>query len=423
MAGLIGRVLRERPTARALLLCPAALRAQWLEVLREDGVPTMLIDRYKFREMLQTTGGGKIWQRGIVAILSDDFAKQADIRDSLSSTQWDLVIADEAHRFVKARAELLQQVSAVAERVVLATLPSMVFPGVFPIEDATVVDWRLDELVDHDGKPFDAVQRPDLHEVSFNLSRAERDLAENIRALCQVLEAGTPRQKVVAKILLRAHYSSPTALESALLRLVEAPEESEEINERPEVVGEVGERGPHSVDPIVAEKTREMAVGALDRLEAIQVDSKLTAFGGLLGDLTRTGTPPARRICVLTDYLSTLYYLAAEIEGRELASPMLHGTMPHEDRQESLRVFRNEGGILVATRAAMSEGLSLSDVTDLVLYDLPADRLALQEILGRFNRYGRTSQLKVYAIFQADDEDSTLLELIGILREINSGIK
>src|SRR6185369_16662474 len=93
VAGLVGRLLRERPRARALLLCPAALRVHWLEVLHNEGAPALLVDRYMFREMLESGGGGEVWPRGVAAVLSDDFAKQPDIRDSLVSARWDLVIA------------------------------------------------------------------------------------------------------------------------------------------------------------------------------------------------------------------------------------------------------------------------------------------------------------------------------------------
>ena len=123
-------------------------------------------------------------------------------------------------------------------------------------------------------------------------------------------------------------------------------------------------------------------------MEAIQVDSKLGAFGALLVDLTEIETPP-RRICVITEYVGTLYYLAAEIEGRGLACPLLHGGMNYDDRRESLTVFANTGGILLASRAVMTEGIDLRHLTDVVLYDLPASPLALQVVLGRFDRRPR----------------------------------
>ncbi len=41
--------------------------------------------------------------------------------------------------------------------------------------------------------------------------------------------------------------------------------------------------------------------------------------------------------------------------------------------------FLNGEGILVATRATMAEGLSLSKVTHLVLYDIPHDKISYRK--------------------------------------------
>jgi hypothetical protein len=46
----------------------------------------------------------------------------------------------------------------------------------------------------------------------------------------------------------------------------------------------------------------------------------------------------------------------------------------------------------------MSEGIALGEVTDLVLYDVPDGKDALQQLLGRFDRFGRRTQLNVYTL-------------------------
>ena len=53
MVGLIGQLLEEKPIARILVLGPAALAAHWLAVLNEKDIAAYLVDRYKFRELLQ----------------------------------------------------------------------------------------------------------------------------------------------------------------------------------------------------------------------------------------------------------------------------------------------------------------------------------------------------------------------------------
>ncbi len=82
-----------------------------------------------------------------------------------------------------------------------------------------------------------------------------------------------------------------------------------------------------------------------------------SAFGGLLSHFNESGMP-SRRICVLTEYLGTLYYVAAEIEGLGLSCHVLNGGMNAEDRHRSLRLFSTTEGILLATNAVMTESVT-----------------------------------------------------------------
>jgi hypothetical protein len=67
--------------------------------------------------------------------------------------------------------------------------------------------------------------------------------------------------------------------------------------------------------------------------------------------------------------------------------------------------FSGGGDILVATRSVMSAGIDLREVTELVLYDIPAAKLALQEVLSQFDRFGRRVQLNVYTLVSSNSTD------------------
>jgi len=388
------------------------------EMLKRESAPAWIIDRYRFREMLDPGTGSELWPRGVATVLSDDFAKQPDIRASLASVRWDLVVADEAHRFSGARAELLKGVGEVAGRVVLAALPGVTPANGFSLESATVVDWRRDELVDDKGRPLHLTPRPVLAIVRFAQSEAEHHLSDMIEALGQTLDSGKFLKEFASLILIRSLHSSPAALEGTLRRFAAGQEQNDEMNAS--LADEGRGEAPELIDPHAADNWRVVAKQALEALEAIQVDSKLGAFGTLIADLTHLGTLP-KRICVLTNYLSTLYYLAAEIEGRDISCQLIHGSMGQDERQESLRKFMNAGGILLATSAVMSEGLNLRDVTDLVLYDLPRNRLAIQQLFGRFNRLGRRGRLTIHALAPEDCLDAIYFEPLRLLHEMDLG--
>jgi hypothetical protein len=390
-------------------------------MLHHANVLSLLVDRYRFRELLDARAGREIWPSGVVTIMSFEFARQDDVQKSLAWTHWDLVVADEWHWIKGARAKALRQIGASADRVILAsaTPPNLDLSDAFPANDTTVVEWRSDQIVDHDGKPLNALPRPLLHEVAFNLSPAELSLRETVGSLCRIFEGGTPQQGWVAKSLYGSLQSSPAALEGALQRFVgrlPAPESMElfaETSEEDSIENLPG----GLMDRAIAEKAAGIADHALQEIEAISSDSKLDALGGLLGHLTEAKTPP-RQICVLTEYVGTLYYLVAEIEGHDTACQFLHGGMSVDDRRSSHAEFSRVGGILVSTRSIIAEGVNFVNVTDLVLYDVTASKSVLQEVLGRFNRFGRQTPLTVHVLAPSNAVKSLLSAPLETIRSI-----
>lgn len=418
LVAIASRLVQERPTARVLLLAPGALRVQFVEMLRDAGAPALAMDRYQFREWMDSSPGRELWPAGKVAVLSREFARQADIRDALAAVRWDLLIVDEAHQFRGTlAADVLRQVGEASDRVVLAIVPNLDLPEAFPEDDATVVQWRRDQVVDHDRKALDAMPRPILHVAHFNLSPAELSLSEAVGEMCRIFEAGTPQQRWIARSLQRALESSPAALEGALSRIREYrnraahglepyPGSSEEELPEDQLAGDLG----------MAETVTELANRALSRIETAGSDSKLAAFVALLGHVEAARTE-STRICVLTEYVGTLFYLAAEMETLGKACQVFHAGMSAESRQNTLAVFSRDGGVLTATRAALSEGVALAEVTDLVLYDVPGSSDALQQVLGRFDRFGRRTQLNVYALLPTNGDAGPLPEVVGLLRQ------
>jgi ERCC4-related helicase len=288
-------------------------------------------------------------------------------------------------------------------------------------EEITVVEWRRDQVIDRDGRSLDSAPRPVLHEVSFSPTPAELSLRQTVSALYPITEAGTRQQNWMATLLLRQLQSSPAALESALRRRIERLKMLDDMDELlPVFEEEVSEESlTEQVDFPSVEQGMAIATRALQEIEEIESDSKLSAFVVLLSHLDDTHAP-SRRICVFTEYLGTLYYLAAEIEGLGLTYRLLHGGMSSEERDCSLTLFSENGGILVATKAVMTEPLSLREVTELVFYDVPASKVAMQEVIARCDRFGRTSQLNIYVLTPSGESEEAFANPLATLRELLS---
>ena len=111
--------------------------------------------------------------------------------------------------------------------------------------------------------------------------------------------------------------------------------------------------------------------------------------------------------------------LAAEIEGRGIQCQLLHSGMSSEDRFRSLTLFSHVGWILVATKAVLiDDAISrFSEVTDLVLYDIPNSSVALQAVLSRVNSFGRLEPLNVHALAPTKSEPLPY-EPLELLRQV-----
>jgi superfamily II DNA/RNA helicase len=100
---------------------------------------------------------------------------------------------------------------------------------------------------------------------------------------------------------------------------------------------------------------------------------------------------------VVSDYVATLFYIAAELEVHGTRADLLHGSFSLEERIQVFHDFATGTGILLATNGAL-EGIELPNVSDLVFYDVPRSFVTLQNILRRFDRIGRKGELRIYVL-------------------------
>lgn len=96
MAGLLIKELKFRTNIeRILIVSPGHLRDQWRRELKERFEENFVVIH---RGYIDAHFGENVWQKENQIITSIDFAKQEDILPSLSSSDFDVVIIDEAHK-------------------------------------------------------------------------------------------------------------------------------------------------------------------------------------------------------------------------------------------------------------------------------------------------------------------------------------
>lgn len=406
----VRELLTRVPEARVLIIAPAALCTPEVEILtdRLEGATPVVRVTGKVDISIQAEAGDGRWRPGVY-VISIDLARREDMGESLTGSAWDLVVAEEAHRATKTRADLLVRLAA-NERV-----RSLVLLSVLPLKDKrlasclSVVRWtRMND-------------RPLRMHIVISYERTAGEQQLYFR-LTDFLNANM-KNLSARDVIERAWRSSITALEQVLVQarsrlevghsgLVERAERGplnyplasdEHTSERPE-----GEASEWWLD-------RTAAAAGMDELlrniSSLGVDSKLEAMLNAIEHRRAEGVSVP---CVITAMRASAFYIAEALESRQQAFQLVDGHTPVHLRTN----LDAAGAIVVATDPGL-HGVALA--TDTILnYDLPRSRLRMEQRWGRIDRIGREQPVMMLALRDVSAVDAVEEELLRIHGFISS---
>src|SRR5207237_3119193 len=117
-AGLIVReLLTRQPDGRALVVCPAGLRAQWQHELRSrfELSATLLDASGVATAAAEFDSTANPWSACRLIVTSIDFIKRPEVMRAVEGLVWDAVILDEAHN-LSTRSDRATAAAALAWR-------------------------------------------------------------------------------------------------------------------------------------------------------------------------------------------------------------------------------------------------------------------------------------------------------------------
>jgi superfamily II DNA or RNA helicase len=429
-AGLIlVDLLARDESARALILCPAGLCAQWLEELDvRFRIAAKVVDRPAMRRLQGSAADVGPWEQLPAAVASIDFAKRPEVLRSLEAVRWDLLIVDEAHLCAVApeRAAAVNWLAKRARRVVLMTAtPHPGEPGAF---EALCRIGRLPG------------EGPAL---MFRRTRAELGLASGRRCRILAVTSSAPERRLhallerytslvwkaapggripadarLAMIVLRKRAASCAAslLASLARRLRWLADPGEAVHPQLQLPFDDGDEPDTSdEEPGLAlaapgladvEAERRLLRRLIDLADAaVARDSKPRALVRLL----RRVREPA---IVFTEYRDTLTHLADACRGSRVVAT-IHGGMDRAARAEAVGAFnRGEASLLLATDAA-AHGLNLQSRCRLVVsLELPWNPVRLEQRIGRVDRIGqRRTVHAIHMVARHTGEEEVLARL------------
>lgn len=421
----IAAELAAREAERILVLTPATMCEEWRTRLSDaqSYVPVFLVTRQAYRELEATSQIGQPpWNARSIYIISQDLAKQSDFAVSLSAVTWDLVIVDEAYRLAAPqRAALIDRLISAGAVLQLLLVTATPLPALekylHPLPDQptgfpaplAVTSW-LGELRNWDGT---IVERPrvDLKVVPYIRGNDEVQFLSKFLSLVPEPETAIGVSRFLIRLLIQRAASSLFAIDQSLQRLSHrlniTVEEAEPLFGK-EIMGLTEDDVDlEEVEPKIQQMPFEwtdeqisltVVEQCLEELDRVSTDEKLNVVKGLIQSIIDEHTGGVPRICIFSMYNDTVSYLHTATGDIGIPSFKITGAVTFAERQAVVDRFLKLGGVLVGTDGGLSEGIELTQVTDVIHYDLPSNPIVFGQRRGRFERYGRDTPCTIYIL-------------------------
>ena len=413
MAGLLIKELQYRKMAnRILIVAPGHLKYQWQREMKEKfNASFKNISRGLMDEAFW---GENIWDEIDRCIASIDFLKQDDIRQTMRSAVWDLVIVDEAHKLsaygystkkgmrvdktkrykvgeiISKNTTHLLFLTATPHRgdeenfrLFLDLLRPQFFSKTELLKESVeskdnplFVRKLKEDMMDFSGKNLSTPRN--VRTVSFPLTNDENKLYTEVTEYVKNYFDRAKEKRSITfamMILQRRLTSSVFAIHSSLER---RKKRLEELLKLPEKIKEDGEY--EILDKITDEDLDEMEEKERwrieEKLEDLTIAKNINEVRMEIGEIERLielarrvmeaevesklvklrdevlQNLDGKKLLIFTEFKDTLYYLEDRLTSWGYGVNTIHGGMNMNNRIDAENRFKNETQIMIATEAA-----------------------------------------------------------------------
>ncbi|GII25716.1 helicase-related protein [Planosporangium mesophilum] len=403
--GLVLKELLLRGLAeRVLIICPAPLRDQWRDELRDKFGEDFLV--IMSGQSPDFTRDRLIMTHQLARTNADQFKKP-----------FDLVIIDEAHRLSGAGAhvtrEKLGKLVAEASRALFLTAT--------PVQNNLLELYRLVELL-----------RPGTF-------RSERDFTRRF------MDASDPRRPVNAPELRKL-------VSSVVVRTTRQQAGLDKVRRMPPLDLAIELSAPERqlydllvdalrhkmTQPGDAMRRRQLALRLTASPRAVlksalriagkhpdpAVRQVMTEIGHLAGDIHHTAREQAAlqvlhqwldehgRVLLFTQHTDTLDGLLRLLAAEGIPAVPFHGGMAHAAKGKSVADFRAGAAKVLVSTDAGAEGVNLQVANCVLNYDLPWNPMRIEQRIGRVHRLTQTRDVYIANLFARDTVDESVYRLL-----------
>ena len=425
-AGLILSELRARGWIdRALIVCPAGLRATWADELQQRfGIASTVIDQAAICETAAWLPPGvNPWTTHRTAIASIDYVKRPEVLAAIADVPIDLIIADEAHHLTPGTdrgAAVCRLASRAPWCVLLSATPHSGDEHAF--DYLTRIGTHHDELTTfrrsrrNVGRPGGRRERL----IRMLPAQPEIELLDGVESYAKAIWNGRgssdPAARLVAITIARRAASSTLALERTLRRrltLLDGRLEPAQASLPWEEEDDADDCGSSAVLATAGLASDADERAAIDHLLWLIGRCGPTAkLEWLVTRVTRFREPAI----VFTEYRDTVEAIVAALP-RRVRTVSICGATPIGERRQAIEAFNHaRADVLVATDTA-GEGLNLHYRCRLVIdVELPWNPLRLEQRIGRVDRLGQRRRVHGLRLFYPNSIEELVLERLQLRR-------
>ncbi|MEQ3553907.1 helicase-related protein [Pseudonocardia nematodicida] len=167
------------------------------------------------------------------------------------------------------------------------------------------------------------------------------------------------------------------------------------------------EDDPDTERPVSTLPPHRELLEAAERL-GVEVDSKFDQLRTIVADLVGQG----KRTLLFTFSRPTLAYLRERLAG-EARIAVLHGGVPHDERNRIMAAFRAGDYDLVLANRVASEGLDFEFCSAVINYDLPWNPMEIEQRIGRIDRIGQPEEkIRIVNFYNDETIDEKILRRV-----------
>jgi SNF2 family DNA or RNA helicase len=370
---ILSELSYRRLLRHTLILVPPGLVEQWAEeVDRKFALPSLILGSEAWERCLRP------WDAPLI-IASLATARRSRWCDAVTGVDWDLVIADEAHRVRNPQSASAKLVKALRTRRLL-------------LLTATPVENRLEDL-------FHLVNlvRPGLlgTQQAFRRTYAARkagEFAGNVDALQRQMRQVMIRHRrsevalMLPKRLAQTIPVPPGPPESSLYAAV-----SQRVRETARDASQTEKFALRAILRAAGSSPRALRASLerrrWDDLAAHAASIETVQKAVVLFELIDRHRRRDEKVIVFTAFRPTLEMLT-ELAAPRVPVAVYHGGLDRKSKVETIRSFEADVPLLLTTEAA-GEGRNLQYCHVMINYDLPWNPMQIEQRLGRIHRIGQ----------------------------------